>query len=195
MSLPDGQERRREQILTAARRALEQQEYDQIQMRDVAQGAGVALGTLYRYFTSKEHLYAAVLRAWALPGLPVTPDRSASEQRVRARIHGVIAAYQRRPQFYKAQVTLLSSADPHARELLTEVDRAARAALAAEFAVLGPGPAEDAATMLWALVASRLTHAICRGGSIDDVHRLADQFVDLLAPRLHEAESDRQPNH
>ncbi|WP_347354742.1 TetR family transcriptional regulator, partial [Intrasporangium sp.] len=32
-----------------------------VQMQDVAQAAGVALNTLYRYFPSKSHLYAAVL--------------------------------------------------------------------------------------------------------------------------------------
>ena len=34
-------------------------------MRDVAREAGVALATVYRYFTSKEHLYAAALLDWA----------------------------------------------------------------------------------------------------------------------------------
>ncbi|MDN5796926.1 MAG: TetR family transcriptional regulator [Intrasporangium sp.] len=34
---------------------------DAVQMQDVAQEAGVALNTLYRYFPSKSHLYAAVL--------------------------------------------------------------------------------------------------------------------------------------
>ena len=50
-------------------------------MRDVAQEAGVALATVYRYFTSKEHLYAAALLEWAdeLPG-----SRAAEARRARA---------------------------------------------------------------------------------------------------------------
>ena len=35
-----------------------------VQMRDVAQRSGVALATVYRYFSSKEHLLAAALEDW-----------------------------------------------------------------------------------------------------------------------------------
>src|SRR5437879_10923380 len=39
--------------------------YDAVQMRDVATTAGVALGTIYRYFSSKDHLLAETLVEWA----------------------------------------------------------------------------------------------------------------------------------
>jgi AcrR family transcriptional regulator len=35
-----------------------------VQMRDVADRSGIALGTLYRYFSSKEHLLAEALCEW-----------------------------------------------------------------------------------------------------------------------------------
>ena len=38
--------------------------YDAVQMRDVAATAQVALGTIYRYFASKDHLLAATLVEW-----------------------------------------------------------------------------------------------------------------------------------
>ncbi|MFG1925371.1 TetR/AcrR family transcriptional regulator [Cryptosporangium sp. NPDC048952] len=183
MTTSSWQVERRARILVAAREALEAQEYEAIQMRDVAQRAGVALGTLYRCFSSKEHLYAAVLTEWGTRSA-VAAHGGSPEVRVRARVHGVITAYEQQPQFYRAHVTLQSSTDPNARTLLSEFARDARRALAAEVAVLGPAPADDAATMLWALITSRLTHAIYRGGSIDEIHRIADEFVDLLVPRL-----------
>jgi TetR/AcrR family transcriptional regulator, cholesterol catabolism regulator len=37
---------------------------DAVQMRDVAQRSGVALATVYRYFSSKDHLLAAALEDW-----------------------------------------------------------------------------------------------------------------------------------
>src|SRR3954462_14618402 len=64
-ALPRAQRERRDRIVRGAIALLEAGEYDAIQMRDVAQEAGVALATLYRYFTSKEHLYAAALLEWA----------------------------------------------------------------------------------------------------------------------------------
>lgn len=189
MTTTSWQAERRDRILAAARDALEEQEYEAIQMRDVAQRAGVALGTLYRCFTSKEHLYAAVLIAWAHPldadgRSAVAGPGESPEERVRVHVHAVIAACARKPQFYRAHVALQSSADPNARKLLSDFGATARDALAAEVAVLGTAPANDAATMLWALVTSRLTHAIYRGGSIEEIHRIADRFVDLLVPRL-----------
>jgi len=63
-SLPRGQQERRDRIVRAAISLLQHGgEYDEIQMRDVALEAGVTLGTVYRYFTSKEHLYAAAATA------------------------------------------------------------------------------------------------------------------------------------
>ena len=63
--LPPPQRQRRERIVQAAIELLEAREYEQIQIRDVSERADVALATLYRYFTSKEHLYAAALLKWS----------------------------------------------------------------------------------------------------------------------------------
>ena len=59
-SLPPAQRKRWDQIVRAALELLEDGEYDQIQVRDVAKRADVALGTLYRYFASKEHLLSLI---------------------------------------------------------------------------------------------------------------------------------------
>jgi AcrR family transcriptional regulator len=57
-----GQQRRYESILRAASRLGREQELERVQMADVAKEAGVAIATLYRYFPSKVHLFAGVLR-------------------------------------------------------------------------------------------------------------------------------------
>ena len=49
--------------------------YDAVQMRDVAARANVALGTIYRYFSSKDHLLAEAQVEWLLD-----LDRKVSEQ-------------------------------------------------------------------------------------------------------------------
>src|SRR5262249_62140274 len=87
-SLPPGQQERRRRIVQAAIDLLEQGEYEAIQMRDVAQAAGVALATIYRYFTSKEHLYPPALLEWApdfpAPGRPPRLPADDDEARLRA---------------------------------------------------------------------------------------------------------------
>jgi TetR/AcrR family transcriptional regulator, cholesterol catabolism regulator len=55
------QRQRRRRIVEAAVALAAEGGYDAVQMREVAVRAEVALGTLYRYFASKEHLLIAAL--------------------------------------------------------------------------------------------------------------------------------------
>jgi AcrR family transcriptional regulator len=56
---------RRQRVIDAALVLGSAGGYEAVQMRDVARTAGVALGTIYRYFTSKDHLLAAAMVDWA----------------------------------------------------------------------------------------------------------------------------------
>src|SRR3954454_16754396 len=56
---------RRKRVIEAAVALAADGGYEAVQMRDVADRAGVALGTLYRYFPSKDQLLVAALGEWA----------------------------------------------------------------------------------------------------------------------------------
>ena len=56
---------RRQRVVDAALELGSAGGYEAVQMRDVARTAGVALGTIYRYFTSKDHLLAAAMVDWS----------------------------------------------------------------------------------------------------------------------------------
>jgi AcrR family transcriptional regulator len=58
---PASQLARRERILDAAIALAGEGGYDAVQMREVADRADVALGTLYRYFPSKVHLLVSAM--------------------------------------------------------------------------------------------------------------------------------------
>jgi len=62
--LTDRQVERREGVLRAAIELAAQGGYEGVQMRAVAERANVALGTVYHYFSSKDHLLAESLREW-----------------------------------------------------------------------------------------------------------------------------------
>ena len=64
-SMTRSQQARRDRVIQAALELAEEGGYDAVQMRDVATTASVALGTIYRYFTSKDHLLAAALVEWS----------------------------------------------------------------------------------------------------------------------------------
>lgn len=68
---------RREAILTAAARLGRATDIDHISAQEIAASAGVALRTLYRYYPSKYHVYAAVLSAQV--GRLTAPPVSASD--------------------------------------------------------------------------------------------------------------------
>jgi AcrR family transcriptional regulator len=180
--LPAWQLARRRRIIQAALEALETQEYERIQIRDVAASADVALGTLYRYFSSKEHLYAAVLQEWAAFERPRTPRASKlpSSDRVRRRVHSVVRALQKQPQYYKVHVLLQASSDDNARELIARFEKTAWSSLAAEFDVLAPDDAMDAAVMIWSIINSMVTQVIYRDGDMSQVLRIVDRFLDLV---------------
>jgi AcrR family transcriptional regulator len=64
ITLTARQAARRERIIRAALDLAADGGYEAVQMRDVAARADVALGTIYHYFSSKDHLLAATLVAW-----------------------------------------------------------------------------------------------------------------------------------
>src|SRR6195952_2917303 len=63
-SMTDRQLQRREALLSAVMQLALERGIDNVQMKVVAERSGVALGTTYRYFASKEHLLASALVAW-----------------------------------------------------------------------------------------------------------------------------------
>lgn len=57
----DDQRARHVRMLEAAAELATEKELARVQMHEVAKRAGVAIGTLYRYFPSKTHLFVAVM--------------------------------------------------------------------------------------------------------------------------------------
>jgi TetR/AcrR family transcriptional regulator, cholesterol catabolism regulator len=100
---------------------LRTHDHTQIQMKDVAAEAGVALGTVYRYFQSKDHLFAEVLASWAgqlrtnVERRPLKGDTNAD--RLTDVLHRSMRAFQSWPQLARVVMALESSEDPFTREI------------------------------------------------------------------------------
>lgn len=122
---------RRQRIVAAALDLAAQGGYEAVQMRDVAARAKVALGTLYRYFSSKDQLLAFSWVYWS---------QDLQEQLVRNPLRGVTAAerimdfmrratvaLEREPKLTSALLKSLLSpdikAEPSRRELFAVMNR------------------------------------------------------------------------
>ena len=101
-----------------------------IQMRDVAERSGIALGTVYRYFSSKEHLLAVALCDWQerLTRRMLMPragdEAEISEdltERVLSYTRKEIRGFARNPRIAELMVQVTVSSDPYARDAIARM--------------------------------------------------------------------------
>ena len=82
-------EAREEAILDAVNRLLSEKGYDLMTMDDVAEAVGVAKGSLYKHFSSKEKLAAAVMTRLLTQTIAVL-DEMPAEWRASQRLEGIL---------------------------------------------------------------------------------------------------------
>jgi TetR/AcrR family transcriptional regulator, cholesterol catabolism regulator len=119
------QRQRRQRIVDAAVGLAAEGGYDAVQMREVALRADVALGTLYRYFASKEHLLVSALAEHVadLRGrLVERPPRGEDDAtRVMDVIKRVTRALQREPNVISAMLKSLISSGAGVEEAVLPI--------------------------------------------------------------------------
>jgi AcrR family transcriptional regulator len=115
-TLPRSQAARRQRVVQAALKLAAEGGYDAVQMREVGTEAGVALGTIYRYFSSKDDLLAAVLVAWVedLEGRVTQrpPTGELTSERVASVLRRAHRAMEKQPKLAEAVITAMVSPDP-----------------------------------------------------------------------------------
>jgi AcrR family transcriptional regulator len=183
-TLPRGQQERRGRIVRAAMALLEDGEYDAVQMRDVADEAQVALATIYRYFTSKEHLYAAVLLDWArdypISAAPNGRRGDTAEARIRALMRKAVRAFERYPQMMRALIVVEQSSDANARALFEAFAAGNIAALRDALATVDAESAAAIVDTVNSVMHTRLRSWALGRSSIRDVDRAVQRTLDLI---------------
>jgi AcrR family transcriptional regulator len=117
-ALTTSQAARRQRVLVAALQLGADGGYDAVQMRDVAASAEVALGTIYRYFPSKDALLAAAMVEW-MEDLERrvsarAPKGTSTSERVYDVLRRAVATMERQPKLAEAAITALTSDDREA---------------------------------------------------------------------------------
>lgn len=133
INLDDLTPKRRERatrIVKSALQILNQgTEYEAIQIREVAERANVSLATIYRFYPSKEQLFAATLLEWQ-EGLRADTNARPLQGSAPARMSDlalrIIDAFDRGPQYFRLITALEIAGDPVVKAKLSEEEHLAR---------------------------------------------------------------------
>ena len=114
--LAASQLKRLRRIVAATSRLAEEGGFEAVRLRDVAEASGVALGTLYRYFRSKEDILVFLL-AEEIDGLERAlrerpPEGRSARERVTAVFGLTTRSLTSRPHFARALLRAVSAGEP-----------------------------------------------------------------------------------
>jgi AcrR family transcriptional regulator len=187
--LTKNQAARRQRVVRAALDLATEGGYEAVQMRDVATHASVALGTIYRYFSSKDALLASAMVEW-MADLEDTvvahpPQGDDTPARVMDIMSRALRTMERQPKLTRAVVTALTAGDPAGVDALTGmIEALAR--------ILRPAFPEDVDPQTEASAAKLLGHVwwsalMCWANGMGDMTWVAGELseaADLLTTQF-----------
>jgi AcrR family transcriptional regulator len=185
---------RRRRVVDAVIQLVAAGRLDDLGMKDVAERSGVALGTIYRYFSSKDHLAAAALAEWA-EGLDGRSGRArgagqaraarrvareAAADRLVAIVRRAVRAYERQPDFARLLVLAATSTDPFARECYRRMGVSVYTTLGAALDDLDPGERRPVLDVVGAVWYQAMIDWVNGRKTIDDVYESVESAARLV---------------
>ena len=175
---------RRRRVIDAAFELGAERGYDAVQMRDVSAIANVSLATIYRYFSSKDHLLAAAMTEWTATlqdRLAESPPRGATAaDQVVDMLDRACRAMARQPRLTAALVRALASADPGVQECAEQVSAQIGAMAAGVLGDLDPAVRSDILAVLGHVWYSTLVSWSSGRVDFDDVMVELERAVRVL---------------
>jgi len=181
-SMRRDQRERRDRIVQAAMRLMVEVDYGKLQVRDVAEEAGVALGTLYRYFTSKDHLFACALNEWS-SGFGGRLDRASGAptvDRVKEVYRRAVRAFEREPRVFDVLLQLQASRDADTMAVFAEFSRRQTEAFGAALADIPSPDRDDIVAVMSAVLTEGLRGRQTGLQSVRDVYARLDRTAELI---------------
>jgi AcrR family transcriptional regulator len=182
---------RRRRVVDAVIQLVAAGRLDELGMKEVADRSGVALGTIYRYFSSKDHLAAAALAEWA-EGLDGRSGRSGrargarevasgpAADRLVAIVRRAVRAYERQPDFARLLVLAATSTDPFARECYRRMGVSVYTTLGAALDDLDPGERRPVLDVVGAVWYQAMIDWVNSRKTIDDVYESVESAARLV---------------
>jgi len=178
---------RRKHLIRAAIELVSEIGVERVQMKQVSERSGVALGTTYRYFSSKDHLLASAVSDWRgqlmadiaaeLRGSPTPPGTS---DRVVRFVHRGMRAFQRQPNLAHLLVSVTVSTDPFASEAVEAMASAGRASLLAVMPDVPPAAGAVLPLLIDSAWTSELVAWVTGRTTLADAFVHLDEMIRLL---------------
>ena len=178
---------RRKHLIRAAIELVSEIGVERVQMKQVSERSGVALGTTYRYFSSKDHLLASAVSDWRgqlmadiaaeLRGSPAPPGAS---DRVVRFVHRGMRAFQRQPNLAHLLVSVTVSTDPFASEAVEAMASAGRASLLAVMPDVPPAAGAVLPLLIDSAWTSELVAWVTGRTTLADAFVHLDEMIRLL---------------
>ena len=183
-SLRGNQAARRQGIVDEAFKLLVKNADGNVQIRDIADKAGVALGTAYRYFGSKERLLAEVYVQWFSRSRAEMEDvvrrGRTNTDRVRLLARAVFDVFLAEPQLPMLYRELQASDDPAVLEMLHDVEGRTRELFRDALEGVEPRDADSVALIVMSVVRAAVDRASMHGGPLEESHRGLAKAVKMV---------------
>jgi TetR/AcrR family transcriptional regulator, cholesterol catabolism regulator len=175
------QRARRDCIVQATMRLMINTDYESLQMKDITTEAGVALGTTYRYFNSKDHLVAEGLLGWSEQfARQGEPPGGRSIDRVKLGFRKAARAFEKYPCIYGHMLAVQQSTDPLAIEVYGRFAERRLDAFSSFLAKVPSPRREGIASVMSAVLVTHLRAWSLGRESIEEVYAALDEAADLL---------------
>jgi len=176
-----------EQLKAAATRILSQRTLDELTTNEVAERAGISVGSLYQYFPNKHALVAALVRSRASQDIAEltqfldAPSEVPLADVLRSGVSAIVAHHRKSPHLYR--ILLRAVPDLGQNEAVRELARAGRKRLAAFLRArtreTRPLDAELAALILGRALEAAVHEVILEQPEWLDDPRLIDELTTL----------------
>jgi AcrR family transcriptional regulator len=172
-----------QRLVEAALAALAEQDYDEIQVKEIADRAGVSYGTLYNYFSSKERLFAAAVARWA-EEFPATIEKrpltgASPFDRFGEAVQRGIRAFERFPHVARFINVLVTSSDAFALETLRRMDEAATEVYVQALAPIAPLRARSIVAVVQAVFSVALREWSFGRMGLPEVHQRLASAIEI----------------
>jgi AcrR family transcriptional regulator len=180
-SLTLRQQLRRARMVAAALEHMLATDYERIQVKDVAETADVALGTLYRYFDSKDHLFAEALANWATRYAASPPQRGGrSVDNLKQAFRLAALGFEPHPSVYGTMLAIQTTSSPQAVAVFQQFAAEQRSAFQSHLPRIEPERGRRIIVVMSSVLDVSLRTWATGQAPIHSVYDALDSAADLL---------------